>query len=35
MLDLIFLATTVGFFLVATAYVVACDRLKRGGADEH
>jgi hypothetical protein len=28
MLDLIFLATTVGFFLAATAYVVACDHLK-------
>ena len=30
MLDLIFVGVTVAFFVVATAYVAACDRLKRG-----
>jgi hypothetical protein len=28
MLDLLFLAITVGFFLVALAYVRACERLR-------
>jgi len=28
MLDLVFLAVTAGFFVVATAYVLACDRLR-------
>jgi hypothetical protein len=34
MLDFIFVAATIGFFLVATAYIVACDRLRRGSTDE-
>ena len=28
MLDLIFITITIGFFLVAIAYVYACERLK-------
>ena len=32
MLDVLFLATTVVFFVVAVAYVFACDRLLDGDA---
>jgi len=28
MLDLVFVAVTTGFFVVATVYIVACDRLR-------
>jgi len=28
MLDLIFIATTIGFFLIAIAYVRACEKLQ-------
>jgi len=28
MLDVLFIAVTIGFFIVATAYVVACERLE-------
>lgn len=34
MLDLIYLALIVGFFLLAIAYVVACDALAKGGQDQ-
>jgi len=34
MLDFIFVAATIGFFLVATACVAGCDRLRRGSIDE-
>jgi len=30
MLDLIFIIATIGFFLIAIAYVYACERLRRG-----
>jgi large-conductance mechanosensitive channel len=33
MLDVVFIAATVGFFVIALAYVYACERL-RGGKDE-
>jgi hypothetical protein len=33
MIDLLFVATTLGFFAVSIAYVFACDRL-RGGSHE-
>jgi hypothetical protein len=28
MLDLLFVAVTAGFFVVAAAYILACDRLR-------
>ena len=31
MLDLVFLATIFGFFLLALAYIGVCDGLKKGG----
>jgi hypothetical protein len=34
MVDLIYLALIVGFFLIALAYVAACDALREGGKDE-
>ena len=34
MLDLIFLAMTIIFFLVALAYVRGCEKLQLGGTDE-
>jgi len=33
MLDVAFIAATIGFFVIALAYVYACERL-RGGRDE-
>ncbi len=33
MLDVVFIAATIGFFVIALAYVYACEKL-RGGKDE-
>ncbi len=33
MMDVVFIAATVGFFVIALAYVYACEKL-RGGKDE-
>ncbi len=33
MIDLIFIATTVGFFLLALAYTHACEKLRGGSRD--
>jgi hypothetical protein len=34
MTDLIYLAIIIGFFLLALAYIVACDALTKGGNDK-
>jgi len=34
MLDVIFIAATIGFFAVALAYVHACERLRGGERNE-
>lgn len=34
MVDLIYLALIVGFFLIAIAYLIACDTLAKGGDDK-
>ncbi len=34
MVDLIYLTLIIGFFLLALAYVAACDALAKGGQDE-
>jgi hypothetical protein len=34
MTDLIYLMIIIGFFLLALAYVVACDALAKGGREE-
>jgi len=33
MIDLIFIATAIGFFLVAIAYTHGCEKLRGGGDD--
>ena len=33
MIDLIFVATAIGFFLVAIAYTYGCEKLRGGGHD--
>jgi hypothetical protein len=33
MMDVVFIAATIGFFVIALAYVYACEKL-RGGEDE-
>lgn len=33
MVDLIYLALIVGFFVLAVRYVIACDGLAKGGED--
>jgi hypothetical protein len=34
MLDVVFLATTIGFFAIALAYVHACEKLRGGDRNE-
>lgn len=34
MLDLLFLAIIVAFFLLALAYIAACDKLRKGAKSE-
>jgi hypothetical protein len=34
MLDLIFIVIIAGFFVIALAYIVACDRLRKGAKEE-
>jgi hypothetical protein len=34
MLDLIFIVIIAGFFVIALAYIGACDRLRKGAKEE-
>jgi len=34
MLDVIFIAVIIGFFLIALAYVAGCERLRKGARNE-
>lgn len=34
MLDLLFIAVIVGFFLLAVAYIAVCDSLRKGAKNE-
>lgn len=34
MLDVVFIATTIGFFVIALAYVHACEKLRGGDRNE-
>ncbi len=34
MLDLIFIAVIIGFFLLALIYIAGCDGLRKGGKSE-
>jgi len=34
MLDLVYVGTIVVFFIVAVAYIVGCERLKKGAKEE-
>lgn len=34
MLDLLYLALIIGFFLLALAYIAACDALKKGAEEK-
>ncbi len=34
MLDLIFIAIIVGFFLIALVYIAACEKLRKGAKSE-
>ena len=34
MIDLIYIAVIIGFFLAAVAYLYFCDRLRKGGSNK-